>query len=225
ARERRPPSSAVLRAAMSSVTRPVKPPKHRSGTPRSVIATSTKARRRIRSSTRSWPRDCWNPPAIPADSLSRGGSRTHRRCEALEPLQDLGIDAVAVDVNGDRMAASRQQLELHVRAAHQPSRDLARTPRVAGSVTFAVDDEHRSADLGKLIANHGAQPAELVDAPCGADAVTVQLLDRLGMPEIDIVSGTVPAHHALEQREQRRKRPAEPDGCCQRRHGANTQIV
>ena len=87
--------------------------------------------------------------------------------------------------------------------------------------------QHGRANLGELVANHCAEAAELVDAARRPHAVAVQLLDRVGMPEIDVVTGVMPADHALDHRQQRWQRPAQPDrrGEAWPRHGRDGRAL
>ncbi len=92
------------------------------------------------------------------------------------------------------MAAAWQHAQLHRLAADESLRDLSRAARIDRSVALTVQDEHGSANLGELVANDRAEAPQLVDAPRRADPVAVQLLDGVGIPEVDVVAGAVPAH-------------------------------
>ena len=79
-------------------------------------------------------------------------------------------------------------------------RDLASAPWIDGPIALAVQDKHRCANLRELVAHDRAEAAKLVDAAGGTHAVAVQLLDGVGIPEVDVVTGVVPANDALDDR-------------------------
>ena len=213
------------RAATSFATQRARRRRPRSATRRSVIATSTPVLSRTRCSTRdrgTTPgiharlRAELNRPAVAARAVARSGAKRSNHCRM------SALTAVAIDVDGDRMTAARQHLQLHRLAADEAPRDLAShiadrwsgRARRAGPSTGA----RISASSLRTTAQRRRSSSML---RVGRDAVAVQLLDGAGMPEIDVVTGVMPADHALDHRQQRRQRPAQPDrrGEAWRRHG------
>src|ERR1700680_2009527 len=214
----RPPCCAAGPAGTSSATPLARLRRRRSAISRSIIATSTRALRPIRCSTPSSRRACWNRLGTRADSSTTGGprgrgdNRGFGRRESLEPLQDVGIHGVAVDIHRNRVATPRQHLQLHGLAPDQPASDLVGAAWIDGPVPLAMQDEHRRADFRKLVPDHRAQTAKLVDARRRAQSLAVQLLDGAGMPQVDVIAGAMPAHHPLDDGKQRWYRPTQPDG-------------
>ena len=153
-----------------------------------------------------------------SSSRLRGG-------KSLEPLQDVRVDNLAIHVNGDRMATAWQHPQLHRLAVDEPLRNLCRTTRIDRPVALAVQDEHRRANLGELVADDRTHSAQLVDAPRRAYAIAVQLLDGVRMPEVDVAAGVVPAHDSSEDREQRWEQTRQPDRRRQGRDRPNAMIV
>ena len=110
-------------------------------------------------------------------------------------------------------------------AVDQALRDLPGTARIDGPVALAVQDKDGCAYLGELVADHRTDAAELVDASRRPYPVAVQFLDGTGIPEIDVVTRVMPAHHPAQQRQERWQRPAQPDRRGERGNRPDAMVV
>src|SRR5438105_2572114 len=149
----------------------------------------------------------------------------YRAAMPLEPVEDACVDVLAIDVDGERVPASRILTSLHHRAAHEPFDQLVGATWVDGAVAATVEDQHRRAHLRELVAHRRQQQLELADGMGGAQAVRVKLIDGGWVPQVDVSSGPVPAHEPCDQRQEMVEQPGDEERRCQAGDRADAKVT